>query len=138
MNHYHTNLTHEDIENLARQTADTLSKGDILLLSGELGSGKTYFTIYLCQQLGVQSIVNSPSYVLLNEYHGKYQIFHYDLYRLSVPQDTFELGIIDRLSEGITIIEWPLLIQDYLPKKRIEIMFEHAGDKRNVRIKSIT
>jgi tRNA A37 threonylcarbamoyladenosine biosynthesis protein TsaE len=53
---------------------------------------------------------------------------------LTSPEEVLELGIIDRLNNGITIVEWPELIQDYLPKKRIEIYFEHNNDKRNISI----
>ena len=100
----------KDFTNIAKTIAKTLTKGDILLLYGNLGSGKTYFTRKLCSALGVKLLVNSPSYVLLNEYEGKYKIYHYDLYRLSTAEEALELGIIDRLSEGITIIEWAEII----------------------------
>ena len=124
----------KDFINISKILANTLSKGDILLLFGNLGSGKTYFTRKLCTSLRVKMIVNSPSYVLLNEYEGKYKIFHYDLYRLSTPEEAIELGILDRLSDGITIIEWAEIVQDVLPKERIELFFEHNGKYRNLKI----
>ena len=119
---------------IASEIAQTLTVGDIILLQGELGTGKTTFVILLCEQLKVKDIVNSPSYVLLNEYMGDLPIFHYDLYRLSSSEEAFELGILDRLTDGVTIIEWPNLIKNYLPKKRINIFLEHCGENRNISI----
>jgi tRNA threonylcarbamoyladenosine biosynthesis protein TsaE len=123
-----------EITKIAKKIAEKLTMGDTLLLYGNLGSGKTYFTSKLCAYLGVKSLVNSPSYVLLNEYEGKYKIFHYDLYRLTSAEEIMELGIMDRLFEGITIIEWPELIKKYLPKKCISIHFEHNGKYRDVTV----
>ena len=123
---------------LAREISKTVKKGDLFLLYGELGSGKTFFTNRLCKLLKVNNIVNSPSYVLLNEYianendKNMYKIFHYDLYRLSSTDEALELGILDRLNEGVTIIEWPELIRDYLPETRTEIYFEHNKKYRDI------
>ena len=128
---YHK-LSKRDVICLAKKTAEDLTKGDILLLSGNLGSGKTYFVRKLCTYLGVKLLVNSPSYVLLNEYEGKYPILHYDLYRLSTTDEAVEIGILDRLSEAITIIEWPELIQDLLPKTYQKIHFKHNGKYRDI------
>jgi tRNA threonylcarbamoyladenosine biosynthesis protein TsaE len=128
------NQSKNDFVKLAKELATSIKCGDILLMYGNLGAGKTYFTNKLCTALGVKTIVNSPSYVLLNEYVGKWNIYHYDLYRLNAADEVIELGIIERLNDGITIVEWPELIDEYLPKKRIEIHFEHNNDKRNIKI----
>ena len=128
------NQSKNDFVKLAKELATSIKCGDILLMYGNLGAGKTYFTNKLCTALGVKTIVNSPSYVLLNEYAGKWNIYHYDLYRLNAADEVIELGIIERLNDGITIVEWPELIDEYLPKKRIEIHFEHNNDKRNIKI----
>jgi len=130
----YNDLTESKMTEIAKEVANELNCGDLILLYGNLGTGKTFFTNKLCTQLGVETIVNSPSYVLLNEYEGKWKIYHYDLYRLGTSEEAIELGIIERLKEGITIIEWPGLIEDYLPKKRIEVYFEHNGDFRNIKI----
>jgi len=130
----YNDLTESKMTEIAKKVANELNCGDLILLYGNLGTGKTFFTNKLCTQLGVETIVNSPSYVLLNEYEGKWKIYHYDLYRLGTSEEAIELGIIERLKEGITIIEWPGLIEDYLPKKRIEVYFEHNGDFRNIKI----
>ena len=128
------NQSKSDFVKLARELALKIKCGDILLMYGNLGAGKTYFTNKLCNFLGVKTIVNSPSYVLLNEYEGKWNIYHYDLYRLNAADEVIELGIVERLNDGITIVEWPELIDEYMPKKRIEIYFEHNNTKRNIKL----
>ena len=127
-------LPKKDFIRIANSLAKTLVKGDTILLYGKLGAGKTYFTRKLCAALGTKMLVNSPSYVLLNEYKGKFTIYHYDLYRLSTAEEAIELGIMDRLTEGITIIEWPEIVEEILPLKRIELFFEHNNKYRNLKI----
>ena len=130
--------TKKDFENIAKNIAKEIKKGDTILLIGELGTGKTFFTNKLCKHLNAKNIVNSPSYVLLNEYTTETtKIYHYDLYRLANAEEAMELGIFDRIKEGITIIEWPEKIKEYLPKNTIEIHIEHADDSRNIKIKKI-
>ena len=131
------NQTKSDFVKLAKELAAKLKSGDVILMYGNLGAGKTYFTNKICACLGVKTIVNSPSYILLNEYEGKWDVYHYDLFRLSAADEVLDLGIIERLKDGITIVEWPELIHDYLPKKRIEIYFEHNNEKRNIKIKNV-
>jgi len=142
----YTSINKKGVELIARDLASTLKSGDVLLLYGELGSGKTYFVNKLCKYLNVLTITNSPSYVLLNEYEAfvravplskikhRLMIYHYDLYRLSTLDEVIEIGILDRINDGITIIEWPRLIEDNLPNKRIKIFFEYNKNKRNIKV----
>ena len=127
-------LNKQKIGEIAREVSKTLTFGDVLLLYGELGSGKTFFVQKLCKHIKVKGIVNSPSYVLLNEYEGKYKVYHYDLYRLASAEEAMELGILERLNDGITIIEWPELIESYLPSNHLKIHFEHSGKLRNIKL----
>ena len=130
----YNNINKSDTIRLAKEIGKTISKGDILLLYGELGTGKTFFVNNLCKYLKVKTIVNSPSYVLLNEYEGVFSVYHYDLYRLSSPEEALELGILDRLNDGITIIEWAEIIKKYIPNKYIEIYFEYNKNNRNIKV----
>jgi len=125
-------LTKKKTDALAKNIASRLVGRETILLYGELGAGKTYFTTLLCKHLSVDSTVNSPSYVLLNEYEGIYKVNHYDLYRLASRDEALELGIWDRLADGITIIEWPELIADSLPTQCIKITFNGSGNCRDV------
>jgi tRNA threonylcarbamoyladenosine biosynthesis protein TsaE len=114
-------INKKKISKIAKIIADTLEPGNLLLLEGPLGAGKTFFTTELCKYLGVKTVVNSPSYVLLNEYSGKFNILHYDLYRLQYPEEAFEIGMFDNMLEHITIIEWPQLIESYIKSDFIKI-----------------
>jgi tRNA threonylcarbamoyladenosine biosynthesis protein TsaE len=123
-----------DTENLAAKIAPLLKKGDVLALFGDLGAGKTFFTQKLCTFLQVLDDVNSPSFVIMNEYCGILPIFHFDLYRLSAEEELWELGIADILEEGITIIEWPELARQLLPKHTYHFYFEIEGNSRIVKV----
>jgi len=105
--------------------------GSIILLFGNLGSGKTTLTKSLCAELGVNpDIVISPTYTLVNIYFGKWPIHHVDLFRLSSLEDLDSFDRDDLISdEGLTIVEWPELLTSYLttePQLSIEIQL--TGD----------
>ena len=91
---------------IARELAGSLRPGDVLYLYGELGSGKTVFVKGLCEGLGVEEDVTSPSFVIATEYHGKYAVTHVDLYRLD-GKAASDLPVEEYMLEtGITVIEW--------------------------------
>jgi len=123
-------FSEQDTRELARRVADFLKKGDVLALYGELGVGKTFFTKQLCSFLEVREIVSSPSYILMNEYEGKYPVFHLDLYRLESAEEVLELGIHELFEKGILIIEWPEIAEDLLPQKTIKIKFGFENSHR--------
>ena len=103
-----TRSEHETIE-LARQLAATLSAGDVLLLSGELGAGKTAFVRGLAQGLGIEADeVSSPTFTLVHEYRGgRLTLYHVDLYRLDRAA-TDDLGLDEMgVADGVLAIEWP-------------------------------
>lgn len=122
----------KDTDDFAREVASNLKVGDVLALYGELGSGKTYFTQQLCKFLDVKENVSSPSYVLMNEYSGKYPIRHLDLYRLDTQDDVMELGLYELFDDAVTIIEWAELAREFLPENTIHIHFEFVGKARKV------
>jgi tRNA threonylcarbamoyladenosine biosynthesis protein TsaE len=122
-----------DTHKLALILAKKLKKGDVILLSGELGSGKTYFTKGIARAFGVKNantIVNSPTFVLLSIYKGKkIDIYHYDLYRISDPRDIFSLSWEEAL-EGVAIVEWGEKIKALIKREFWEVFFEHRGINR--------
>ncbi|RKX81801.1 MAG: tRNA (adenosine(37)-N6)-threonylcarbamoyltransferase complex ATPase subunit type 1 TsaE [Spirochaetes bacterium] len=124
----------DDTIEFAKELAPKLKKGDVLALYGELGTGKTFFTQQLCKFLGVRENVSSPSYVLMNEYIGNYNIYHLDLYRLDAAEEVLELGLYDLFKDAITIIEWPEIADGMLPENTIHIYFEFIDQNRKVRI----
>jgi tRNA threonylcarbamoyladenosine biosynthesis protein TsaE len=93
---------------LGQQIGEIALPGTLLLLSGELGSGKTAFTQGVARGLGITTVVNSPTFTLLKEYHGgRLDLFHFDLYRLSEIDEIWDLGFADYFnSSGICVIEW--------------------------------
>jgi tRNA threonylcarbamoyladenosine biosynthesis protein TsaE len=121
----------EDTWQLAKDIAPTLQAGDVIALSGELGAGKTYFTQCLCKILGVEESVSSPTFVILNEYKANnFPIYHFDLYRLEDEYEVLDLGIMDMVEDGLTIIEWPELTERLLPQKKWRLVFHYDGAKR--------
>jgi tRNA threonylcarbamoyladenosine biosynthesis protein TsaE len=83
-----------------------LRPGDLVLLEGELGSGKTVFVRGVCRALGCEAEVRSPSFVLVREYRGRETVFHIDLYRLTGIRDWPTLGVEDRMGQGVALVEW--------------------------------
>jgi tRNA threonylcarbamoyladenosine biosynthesis protein TsaE len=132
-----TFLTHFEAEtfDLAKRLAATLSPGSTILLYGDLGAGKTVFVRGLAAGLGIDaSDVTSPTFVLLQEYHGPLHLFHADLYRLDHPEAIDDLGLEELGAGGIVAIEWA----DRLPRPpqdAIRVRIEDAGgDNRRITI----
>lgn len=120
--------------------AKTLTKGAVICLFGNLGTGKTMFTQGFASYFGIKKII-SPTFILHRSYEimGKKNIqilHHLDLYRLIKTEETSALGIPELINDqSIVVIEWAEKIKDILPKKRTEIYFEHLeGDRRKIRI----
>ncbi len=114
------NLDLDQLNTLANDIAAISNSGDLLLLNGELGSGKTSFSrffinsIYEKNSLKKPEIIRSPSFPILITYEIKnFEIFHYDFYRLNNEKDLKELNIFENLQKNITIIEWPAVILKY-------------------------
>jgi len=102
----------------------------LICLSGELGSGKTAFTKALAKELGVEGVVNSPTFVIMKRYfskkHKKYSLYHFDCYRISEAGEVLDLGFeeILRGENNIIVIEWPEKIKKILPQNRLNLKFE--------------
>jgi tRNA threonylcarbamoyladenosine biosynthesis protein TsaE len=128
-------LTHSEEEtmNVARQIASTLSAGDVLLLSGELGAGKTAFVRGLAQGLGIdEDEVSSPTFTLVHEYRGgRLRLYHVDLYRLERAA-TDDLGLDEMgVADGVLAIEWPDRLTHHLgPALRVGIDIVDANTRR--------
>ena len=126
----HVSKSIEDTNNLAKRLADTLEGGEIILLSGDLGAGKTTFTKGLAAALGVQDEVTSPTFTIMNVYEdGKFKLNHLDMYRIEREEDLYEIGVEEAMTEDtITVIEWnKLTLKD---KKIIKIDIVTSKNKR--------
>jgi tRNA threonylcarbamoyladenosine biosynthesis protein TsaE len=125
---------------VGRELAATLSAGDVLLLFGDLGAGKTAFVRGLAEGLGVsRDEVSSPTFTLIQEYRGgRLPLFHVDLYRIEDPREFDELGLDEIAEDGVLAIEWA----DRYPRPpqgAVRVRIEHAGEsQRRVGIEAST
>ena len=114
---------------LGRDLATSLAPGSVVLLSGDLGAGKTVFVRGLAEGLGVMpSEVSSPTFTLMQEYRGgRLTLFHVDLYRLNDPREVDELGLDEIAEDGLMAIEWADR-HPRPPQGSVRVSIEHAGD----------
>ncbi|WP_367881609.1 tRNA (adenosine(37)-N6)-threonylcarbamoyltransferase complex ATPase subunit type 1 TsaE [Lactobacillus sp. YT155] len=121
--------TEETIE-LGKKIATSLKAGDVVLLDGELGAGKTTLTKGIAKGLDIDGNIKSPTFTLVREYrNGRIPLFHMDMYRLE-NSDPFEVGIDEYLSEsGICVIEWSEFITELLPADFLRIEIKKIGDE---------
>jgi tRNA threonylcarbamoyladenosine biosynthesis protein TsaE len=127
--------TEADTERVGKVLAGVLSDGDVVLLNGDLGTGKTSLVIAAASALGVDpQEVTSPTFSLLNMYHGNgIEIKHFDLYRINWPEELEDIGFSEYAGhEGITFIEWAELFTEYMPEESLEIKIEREGDGRRM------
>ena len=116
----------------AAQFAEHLQPGDVIALEGDLGAGKTTFTKGLAEGLGIKKNVNSPTFTIIKEYHGRMPLFHMDVYRVA---DSYEdLGFDEYFEgDGVTVVEWAHLIEEQLPSERLTIFLYHENqDQRKL------
>ena len=113
-------------ERLGRVT----ERGDLLCLWGDLGAGKTQLAKGIARGLDIDATVNSPTFILMNEYAGRLPMFHVDLYRLVDAADALAGGVIDdRQIDGVTVVEWPDRMGDILPVGRLDVRIDGSGDE---------
>lgn len=123
-----------ETKQFANNLAKKLYKGDVIVLSGELGSGKTKFTEGLLEYFGLQDEISSPTFTIVNEYSTpKFPIFHFDVYRLENEDEFLEIGGEEYFDKGVCIIEWGEMIETLLPKDYIKISFSKDDEDENVR-----
>ena len=112
----------EETKKLAENFASTLCGGEVVLLNGDLGAGKTTFTQFVFYALGVKDIVSSPTFAILKIYEGKFKLYHFDTYRITT-EEAIEAGFdeVFQDAEGIKFVEWSENIAPLLPEKNIVI-----------------
>lgn len=122
----------------AKKLAKKLKKGDIVVLTGELGSGKTKFVEGFLSNFGLENEISSPTFTIVNEYDAEnFPIFHFDVYRLEDSSEFYEIGGEEYFDNGICLIEWGEIIQDALPSRYIHIIFEKDEEDENTRILNV-
>ena len=116
---------------LGEQLAGRLQAGDVVVLQGELGAGKSELTRGIAKGLGVTETVTSPSFTILNVYEsGRCPLYHFDWYRLESADELYELGLDEYLGgDGIAVVEWAERCPEALPEKTICIRLETTGEE---------
>lgn len=115
--------------NLGVEIASSLKCGDVIALYGDLGSGKTRLVKGICMGLDVKQMVNSPTFIIVNEYSSQkfHNIYHFDLYRMKTEDEVLAMGFKEYLNhESIVLIEWPEHIERLLPPETIKIHISHT------------
>ncbi len=123
----------EETEKIGERIAEKLKGTEVIALFGGLGMGKTAFTRGLCRGLGVDEGVSSPTFALVNEYGGKYIIYHFDMYRVTTWDDLYSTGFFDYIDNGVLVIEWSENIEGALPENAVKITISR-GESDNQRI----
>jgi len=107
-----------------------VQKGNVVVLNGDLGSGKTFFIKKVLENFNINS-VNSPSFAIVNEYYGTIKAYHFDFFRLKKIQELYNIGWDDYLNDddAVIFIEWGKLLPNALPDRRIEIIISILGER---------
>jgi tRNA threonylcarbamoyladenosine biosynthesis protein TsaE len=130
----------DDTRELGAALATVIGPGDVVLLAGDLGSGKTTFAQGLARGLGVDEQVTSPTFVLMRSYTGRVELFHVDAYRFDQLQEIIDLGLPEVLDDGgVAMIEWGDVVAPALPADFLEIRLEYrdSDDERAVRLRCV-
>lgn len=125
--------SYEETLTIGETIAKSLNGTEVIALFGGLGMGKTAFTTGLVKGLGAENCVSSPTFALVNEYHARFTVYHFDMYRISTWDDLYSIGFFDYLDNGILVIEWSENIENALPENCIKITIA-KGDNENQRI----
>ena len=115
---------------LGRQLAASLQPGDVLLLYGDLGAGKSELTRGIAEGLGVSGPVTSPSFTILNVYDdGRIPLYHFDWYRLESVEELYEMGMDEYLGgDGVAVVEWPTQCPEAIPENHLAVHITPAGE----------
>ena len=126
----------------AKEFAKTLNPGEIICMYGDLGAGKTLFAQGVAAGLDVEDHVSSPTFTIVNEYEGRLPFYHFDVYRISDPDEMYETGFEEYVNgDGVCLIEWAELIEEIIPTpyKKITILKgkDSLGLEREIIIEDI-
>ena len=130
-----TSTSPEETRSIGRALGAAADPGALIALIGPLGAGKTVLAKGIAQGLGVTSVVNSPTFVLMNEHRGRLPFYHVDAYRLDDPEEALAAGLLDeRQAGGVTVVEWADRLGDRLPDERLELELtsKGVGDRRSL------
>jgi tRNA threonylcarbamoyladenosine biosynthesis protein TsaE len=126
----------EHTRDIGRRIGVAAAEGTVVALVGPLGAGKTQLAKGIAAGLGVTSVVNSPTFVLMNEHVGRLRLYHVDAYRLDDPEEALAAGLLDdRQADGVTVIEWADRLHGWLPAERLEIHLDATAEPSHRRLR---
>ena len=121
----------EEIGEAAAQFINEMGENTVFAFYGKMGAGKTTFIKAVCEQLGVEDVINSPTFAIVNEYvDGEGEpIYHFDFYRIKKEQEVLDIGYEDYVYSGhVCFMEWPELIENLLPEDAVKVTIEEEND----------
>ena len=123
----------DDTITIANDFSGMIKTGMVIILNGDLGSGKTFFIKKILEKNLINN-ANSPTFAIVNEYEGKNKLYHFDFYRINSEKELHDIGIEDYFSDmdSIIFIEWGNLFPKVLPKKRIEINISYSENGERI------
>ncbi len=121
----------DDTFELGEDIGKAAEPGEVITLTGDLGTGKTVFVQGLAKGLGIDDYINSPTFTIVQIYeNGRLPLYHFDVYRIEDESEMYETGLDDYMyGDGVCVIEWAEMISDLLPEKRTEILIEKDLEK---------
>lgn len=122
----------ENIREAARQFVDALGESTVIAFYGKMGAGKTTFVKAVCEELGVEDVITSPTFAIVNEYRSETNgelIYHFDFYRIKKLEEVYDMGYEDYFYSGaLCFIEWPELIEELLPGDALKVTIAEQED----------
>ena len=125
----------ENLDNIraaAREFIQNMGDAHVFAFYGKMGAGKTTFVKAICEELGVEDVITSPTFAIINEYEGDETIYHFDFYRIKKLEEVYDMGYEDYFYSGaLCFIEWPELIEEILPDDavRVSIIEQQDGSR---------
>ena len=123
-----------DINHVARKFIEQIGENKVFAFNGSMGAGKTTFIKAVCEELGVEDVINSPTFAIINEYESRVgTIYHFDCYRLKNIQEALNLGAEEYLYSGnLCFIEWAENIENIMPDNTINVNIEVIGTEKRI------
>ncbi len=122
----------KDTEKIGKDLASTLEGNETIALYGDLGVGKTAFARGIADYFGVKNEVSSPTFAIVNEYvTNKFNIYHFDMYRITTPEDLESTGFFDYVGKNVLVIEWSENIEKYLPLNIIKVAISKINSEKD-------
>ena len=121
-----------DINEVAKQFIANMGNGKVFAFYGKMGAGKTTFIKAICEEMGVEDVITSPTFAIVNEYTSQKTgdtIYHFDFFRIKKLEEVYDMGYEDYFYGGsICFLEWPELIEDLLPEDAVKVSIEETED----------